>query len=236
MQNIIIALDGPAGSGKSTTARLVAKELGYLYIDTGAMYRAMTLAALRANCAISEDAIKPLLSTTTIHLQTTNGEAQRTYLNDEDVTHEIRSQAVTRLVSAVSALASVREALVQQQRRLGAKGGVVMDGRDIGTVVFPNAELKIFLVASVEERAKRRLRELETSGTSSGEALPTLSELSRQLAERDRLDSERSISPLRKAHDAIQIDTSLMNIEQQTARIIELARSIQQKNSMSDFF
>jgi len=229
MRNITIALDGPAGSGKSTTARLVAKELGYLYIDTGAMYRAMTLAVLRANCPISEDAIKPLLNTTTIHLQSVHGEEQRTYLNGEDVSQEIRSQVVTQFVSAVSALASVREALVQQQRRLGAQGGVVMDGRDIGTVVFPNAELKIFLVASVEERAKRRLRELEANSASSGEALPTLSELSRQLAERDRLDSERSISPLRKAADAIQIDTSLMNIEQQTARIVELARSIQQR-------
>jgi cytidylate kinase len=255
--SIIIALDGPAGSGKSTTARLVAERLGYVYIDTGAMYRALTLAVIRENADISDEGLKPLLANYTVRLavepaplfasmafdstlqhstmQDVTAQAsvtlQRTYLihkekgRSEDVSDEIRSQDVTMRVSAVSALATVRAAMVEQQRRMGSAGGVVMDGRDIGTVVFPQAELKVFLVASVEERARRRLRELEAKARQHPSfAVPTFEELCQQLQDRDKQDSERDISPLRKADDAVEIDTSNLSIEAQTARIIELAR------------
>jgi cytidylate kinase len=246
---IIIALDGPAGSGKSTTARLVAERLGYVYIDTGAMYRALTLAALREEAELSDEGMRPLLSKYAVRLaiepaplfaSATSSDAeqasvtlQRTYLEQsvngstrsEDVSEEIRSQDVTMRVSAVSALVSVRAALIEQQRRIGAAGGVVMDGRDIGTVVFPQAELKVFLIASVEERARRRLRELEEKARQHPSfTVPTFEELCKQLQERDRQDSERHISPLRKADDAVEIDTSNLSIEEQTNRIIALAQ------------
>lgn len=236
-KNIIIALDGPAGSGKSTTAQRVAHHLEYLYIDTGAMYRAVTLAALRENAAFTDEGMKPILATNFIRLAANDDErmpnmfgahfgGQRTYLNDEDVSDEIRSQDVTMQVSAVSALQSVREEMVEQQRAMGAGGGVVMDGRDIGTVVFPQAELKVFLIASVKERAKRRLRELQAKQNT---VVPSFEELCKQLQERDRQDSEREIAPLRKADDAIEIDTSTLTIDEQTARIVALAHQTIQR-------
>lgn len=217
---IIIALDGPAGSGKSTTARRVAQELGYIYIDTGAMYRAVTLAVLRTNTALEPEAITVLVQSLRIELQPSE-QGQRTMLNGEDVSEEIRSVRVTEAVSGVSALAPVRTAMVECQRELGKAGGVVMDGRDIGTVVFPSAELKVFLVASLEERAKRRLAELEQAGKAHN---ISPEEMSRQLQERDRQDSEREVSPLRKAADAIEIDTSSLSIDDQVHRILTLAR------------
>ncbi|TAE28186.1 MAG: (d)CMP kinase [Candidatus Kapaibacterium sp.] len=218
-RRIIIALDGPAGSGKSTTARNIAHTLGYVYIDTGAMYRAITLAALRAGAAIHNDALQAILQSARIELlPSTDG--QRTLLNGEDVSAEIRSHEVTEAVSGVSALGVVRSAMVERQRELGSAGGVVMDGRDIGTVVFPQAELKIFLVASLEERARRRLAEL---GAGASAANITLDEMCAQLGERDRQDSEREISPLTKATDAIEIDTSALSIDQQVAQILAFA-------------
>jgi CMP/dCMP kinase len=220
IKRIIIALDGPAGSGKSTTARRVAQTLGYVYIDTGAMYRAITLSALRANAAIEDAALAPLVQAAQIQLLPSE-QGQRTILNNEDVTDEIRSTRVTETVSAVSALSSVRSAMVERQRELGNAGGVVMDGRDIGTVVFPAAELKVFLVASLEERARRRLAELAASNNAQ---TLTLEEMCRQIEARDRQDSEREISPLRKADDAIEIDTSTLSIDDQAGRILALAR------------
>lgn len=214
---IIIAIDGPAGSGKSTTARRVAQELGYLYIDTGAMYRAVTLAVLRENKDISEASLSEILRNYSVLLRVTEV-GQRTYLNNEDVTMQIRSPEVTARVSAVSALGNVREAMVRQQQELGKDGGVVMDGRDIGTVVFPQAELKIYLVASPGERAQRRVLELEAQGVD-----VSAREVEQQIIERDRMDSEREISPLRKAADAIEIDTSHLSIEDQTSKVVELA-------------
>jgi cytidylate kinase len=215
-KRIIIALDGPAGSGKSTTARRVAGELGYVYIDTGAMYRAITLAALREERSLTNTDLLPLLEDYHLELVITP-DGQRTILGREDVTQEIRSPEVTKFVSTVSALPAVREALSNRQRDMGKNGGVVMDGRDIGTVVFPEAELKIFLMASLEERAKRRLAEL-------GETTLSLQEMCRQIDERDKQDAGRLVSPLRRAHDAIEIDTSHLSIEEQTSRILALAR------------
>lgn len=244
--NIIIALDGPAGSGKSTTARNVARHLGYLYIDTGAMYRALTLAAMREGLVLPElytnETISPLLGRYKVRLSTSDSSftpdmfgGQRTFLNDEDVSEEIRSLDVTTRVSAISAIPAVREAMVQQQRTMGLAGGVVMDGRDIGTVVFPGAELKIFLIASVEERARRRLKELiATSAVHS--SIPTLEELCALLNERDRQDSERLIAPLRKAPDAIEIDTSALTIDEQTLKILTLAREITTRKIPVDSF
>lgn len=215
-KRIIIALDGPAGSGKSTTARRVAEALGYVYIDTGAMYRAVTLAALREERSLTNFDMLPLLGE--YHLELTiTPEGQRTIWGHEDVTQEIRSSEVTKWVSAVSALPVVREAMSNRQREMGKKGGVVMDGRDIGTIVFPEAELKVFLVASLEERAKRRLAEL-------GDTTVTLEEMCRRIHERDMQDTERLVSPLRRAVDAVEIDTSDLSIEEQTARIVAMAR------------
>lgn len=222
-KRIIIALDGPAGSGKSTTARRVAEVLDYIYIDTGAMYRAITLAALREERSLTNSDLMPIVQEYRLEL-TVSPDGQRTILGREDVTNEIRSPEVTKLVSAVSALPSVREAMTKRQREMGQKGGVVMDGRDIGTVVFPEAELKVFLVASLEERAKRRLAELTATNAGGAAQGLSLEEMCQQISERDKQDTDRLVSPLRRASDAIEIDTSRLSIDEQTERILALAR------------
>jgi cytidylate kinase len=220
MKKIIIAIDGPAGSGKSSSAKIVAERLGYIYIDTGAMYRAITLEALRRGIADNEDEIYKILDELKIELHPSpNG--QRTILNGEDVSDAIRLPEVTRWVSPVSAMKCVREKLVAEQRQIGQNGGVVMDGRDIGTVVFPNAELKIYLVASIEARSERRAKELREKNIE-----VDLEELKKQIVDRDIYDSTRPISPLRKADDAIEIDTSNMTLQEQSELIIELAKKI----------
>jgi len=223
LKKIIIAIDGPAGSGKSTTARLAAERLGYIYIDTGAMYRAVTLAWLKQNEVFSEDVICNLLDNIKIELKQSEY-GQRTYLNGEDVSDEIRSIEVTKNVSPVSAIGCVREKLVDMQRELGRNGGVVMDGRDIGTVVFPNADLKIFLIASVDARAMRRTLELKGKGT-----FESVEEIKKQIIERDLYDSSRDISPLKQAEDAIEIDTSNLTIEVQTEKVVGFALEILSK-------
>ncbi len=220
MKKIVIAIDGPAGSGKSSSAKIVAERLGYIYIDTGAMYRAVTLEALRRGIAENEAEICKILDEINIELRT-SPQGQRTILNGEDVSDDIRLPGVTRLVSPVSAIGCVREKLVAEQRRIGERGGIVMDGRDIGTVVFPNAELKIYLVASIEARTERRAKELRAKGIR-----VEIEEIKKQIIERDNYDSSRAISPLRKAEDAILIDTSEMTLEQQSELIIELANKI----------
>ncbi|GBD06237.1 Cytidylate kinase [bacterium HR21] len=217
-RKLIIAIDGPAGAGKSTTARRVAERLGYLYIDTGAMYRAVTLAALRAGIPMEEGALAQLLPQLRLELHL-SPEGQRTLLNGEDVTEQLRDPEVTRWVSLVSSFPAVRRFLVEQQRRLGSQGGVVMDGRDIGTVVFPNADVKVFLTASLPVRAQRRYHELRQLGIA-----VTEEEVAAELARRDRLDSHRSESPLSCAPDAVVIDTTGLTIEEQTERVLELVR------------
>lgn len=222
-KKIIIAIDGFAGSGKSTTARLVAKELGYLYIDTGAMYRAVTLLWLRSGCELSERIICPLMED--IKLELLQGtEHQIVLLNGEDVSLQIRTPEVSSYVSPVSALGCVRHKMVEQQREMGRNGGVVMDGRDIGTHVFPNAELKIFLNASVEERAKRRQKELLEKNI-----IESFDNLVKNIQDRDYYDSNRDINPLRKAEDAIEIDTTNITIEQQCNLILGFVKKLLSK-------
>jgi cytidylate kinase len=211
-KKLVIAIDGPAASGKSTTARLVAEKLGYLHVDTGAMYRAVTAKVLKSGIRLDDlGKIGALLRSTRIELRGTGGSVT-VLVDGEDVTDQIRSREVTRSVSAVSRLRDVRQAMVREQRRMGEGGGIVLEGRDIGTVVFPNADLKIYLVADIEARARRRQRELEEQGIHS-----SLDVLRKEIAERDKLDSTREESPLRKADDAIMLDTSGLTIEEQVS-------------------
>jgi cytidylate kinase len=215
---LVIAIDGPAASGKSTTAKLVADRLGYTYIDTGAMYRAVTLAVLRAGIdPDDQEAVERLASECTITLASSDDARPTIQLNGVDVTNTIRTPEVTSNVSLVSSYPGVRERMVSMQQELGAKGGVVLDGRDIGTVVFPDADVKVFMVADLHARAERRHAELERTGTS-------VNTIEEQLAERDRFDSSREVSPLRKADDAVMIDTSGLTIEGQVERVLELVR------------
>jgi cytidylate kinase len=216
---LVIAIDGPAASGKSTTARLVAEHLGYLHIDTGAMYRAVTLKVLRSGLSPSDESRIPALLTDISVSFKRSGDTCHVLLDGEDVSDEIRTSRVTRAVSAVSSLAVVREAMVREQRKLGARGGVVLEGRDIGTVVFPDADLKVFLVAGLDARAGRRRKELRDRGLDADEKT-----LRSEIEERDRLDSTRAASPLRRAVDAIVVDTSNLSIEEQVSRVLEYAR------------
>ncbi|GKV65666.1 MULTISPECIES: (d)CMP kinase [unclassified Sporosarcina] len=213
-----IAIDGPAAAGKSTIAKLVAKKLGYTYIDTGAMYRAITYKVLQnAVDPCNEEEVEKLISRTQIELEQGN-EAQRVLLDGAEVSEAIRSHEVTSQVSAIAALTSVRQLLMKKQQNLAEERSVVMDGRDIGTTVLPDAELKIFMTASVEERAQRRLLEEQLRGMKSDYVT-----LKREITERDKADSEREISPLKKAEDAIIIDTTGKTIEQVTNMIVEYA-------------
>lgn len=222
MKKISIAIDGYSSCGKSTMARDLARAIGYIYVDTGAMYRAVTLYALRHNlfddgdniCAPElEEALPSIV--VSFKLNTKTGWPD-TYLNDELVEKDIRSLRVSQHVSPVSALAFVRRHLVEQQQRMGAGKGIVMDGRDIGTVVLPNAELKIFVTASVEVRARRRYEELKAKGT-----IESLDDIRLNVEQRDYIDTHRKASPLRQATDAILIDNSDMTIEQQRKWLLE---------------
>ncbi len=230
---MVIAIDGPAGSGKSTTARLVARELGFQYLDTGAMYRAIALAFLREGIPFTEEAARAFVSKLSIDLVPSE-EGLRVFLNGEDVTEEIRSPEVSRAASKVSALMAVREALVKIQRRIARKfeeeyGGVVVDGRDIGTVVFPDAEVKVFMVASPEVRARRRYEELRRQGKD-----VTYEEVLQEILERDRRDTERAISPLRKASDAVELDTTNMSIEEQVRFVLDLVKERQKGKNVTN--
>jgi len=218
MSKIVVAIDGPAGAGKSTIAKLVAGEIGYAYIDTGAMYRSVTWKWLQTGAEFDEAFISELSRKMVIEFKP-EANVNRVFVDGFEVTNAIRSAEVTANVSRVAAIGPVREAMVAQQRRMGDIGGVLMDGRDIGTVVFPKAQLKVFLTASVEERAMRRYKEL----VAKGEKLE-LEQLQKDIAFRDKQDSERAISPLRQAEDAILLDTSDMNIEQVVAKLKQLVQ------------
>jgi CMP/dCMP kinase len=225
-KRIIIAIDGPAGAGKSTTARRVAEHLGYVYIDTGAMYRALSIAVLRLSCPMTDTDLGKLAAECDIRLEPSNT-AQRVLLNGEDVTLAIRQADVTAIVSQISTFPSVRQALVKRQREIGESGGVVMDGRDIGSVVFPHAEVKVFLVAGVDERVRRRLLEAQARGEQITE-----SQVRQQIVSRDEIDSSRQESPLIKAPGAVEIDTTSCTIDQQVQRILDLITSYQTTHSI----
>jgi len=216
---MIVAIDGPAASGKSTTAKMVAKKLKMTYLDTGAMYRAVTLALLRSNTDLDDyDSVCQVVDELELDIYD-QGSKTVVRLDGEDVSQAIRSMQVTENVSAVSAVKYVREAMVEIQRNIGKKTNCVVEGRDIGTVVFPDAEFKIFMVADVKMRAERRLKELHEMGENR-----SLQEVMTDLKRRDEKDSTRSHSPLQKADEAIEIDTSMLSIDQQVGKIINLVR------------
>ncbi|MFC3928470.1 (d)CMP kinase [Streptococcus caprae] len=228
MNTIQIAIDGPASSGKSTVAKIIAKKLGYIYLDTGAMYRCVTLLALRQGYQAEQvDLILADIDRNPISFGLAKDGSQTVFLGDEDVTLAIRQNDVTNNVSWVSALASVREKLVEQQQKIAETGGIIMDGRDIGTVVLPQAELKIFLIASVDERAERRYKENLEKGIETD--LETLKE---EIAARDYKDSHREVSPLIEAEDAITFDTTGISIDGVVDFILQKALALQEKQSI----
>lgn len=216
MSFVSVAIDGPAGAGKSTIARQIAAELGYLYVDTGAIYRTVGLHARRMGAEPrSEEEVVPLLDGLKIELSVEADGLQHMYLNGEDVTGQIREPEIARYASAVSALPPVRAFLLEMQRSLARTKSVVMDGRDIGTVVLPNATVKIFLTASPEVRANRRWKELRERGNAD-----SYEQVLREVIQRDYDDSHRAIAPLRQAEDACLVDTSDLNLEESVALIL----------------
>ena len=213
----VIAIDGPAGAGKSTVAKLVAEKLGYTYIDTGAMYRAVAWKTLQHSKEATDEDILRAVQDIDVQLTCTES-GTRVTVDNTDVTREIRTPEVTHIVSRVAALGPVREKMVELQRAMATDGAVVMDGRDIGTNVLPNADVKIFLTASVEERARRRYDEMVAKGYA-----VDFDELKDEIASRDKQDSERAISPLRQAEDAVLLDSTALSIDEVVARIMELS-------------
>ncbi len=217
---MIIAIDGPAGAGKSTIAKLIAKQLGLVYIDTGAMYRAVGLKAKRNNIACSEqEKIEEMLKNTEVELKNENG-ATAVYLDGENVSTEIRLPEISRMASDISAVPAVRYAMVEMQRSMANKTDTILDGRDIGTFVLPNADVKIFLTASVEERAERRYKELIARGEN-----VKREDVRSDIEKRDYNDSHRALAPLKKADDATEVDTTGMTIDQVCEKIILLVRN-----------
>lgn len=220
-RNLKIAIDGPAASGKSTTAKLLAKRLGYLYIDTGAMYRALTLAVLRNAIKIDDvNSIVELVDKIRIDIKQSR-DGLHTYLNGEDVSEEIRLPKITEVISHISAYSEVRERMVTKQRLLAQRGSIIMDGRDIGTVVLEDADVKIFMKASLEQRSQRRFKELDKKGIN-----VDLEEIKSEIKRRDDLDSSRSVSPLKPAYNAYIIDTSNLSVTQQVEKIIDIIHKI----------
>ena len=216
MSALIIAIDGPSAAGKSTLAKRLAKDLGFIYLDTGAMYRALALKVLSEGIDISNDAALPeLIDRTEIDLAETGGKL-KVLLDGEDVSEKIRTPEVSQMASKASALKVVRHWMLVLQRALGQRGNVVAEGRDIGTVVFPDAEVKIYLDASLRERARRRVEELRKAGRQ-----VSLDETLREMGERDKRDSERDLAPLRKANDAIAIDSTSLDAEALARRVMQ---------------
>jgi cytidylate kinase len=216
MKKLIIAIDGPAGAGKSTVAQILAHRLCYTYIDTGAMYRAITWQALQNGVSHDLAAVANIAKTIGITLTYIDGKT-KVFVDNNDVTTEIRTPEVSRLVSEIAKIKAVREAMLDLQRQMADHGGIVMDGRDIGTHVLPSADVKVFLTASIKERAERRWRELTEKGFEI-----KLDELEQEIAARDKMDSERKIAPLIQAADAIFVDTTTLSIEQAVMAILKI--------------
>ena len=220
-KRICVAIDGPAGAGKSSVAKKVAQELNYLYIDTGAMYRAATWVALEQKVDLADEAhVVELVRRARIELLPPDQDSQgrvRVIVNGDDLSFIVRSRIITRFVSQVSAIGGVRQMLVEKQQQLATAGGVVMDGRDIGTVVLPHAELKVFLTASAEVRAQRRLKDMQEMGQTAD-----LQTITADIIQRDHLDSTRAISPLKQAEDAILIDTDNFTQAEVCQKVLEL--------------
>ena len=209
----IIAIDGPSGAGKSSAAKMIAEALSWDYLDTGAMYRATALALIRAGVGLEDEkALFGVLGSMRLEQLGT-----RIFLNDEDVSEAIRSHEITQFVTPVSADGRIRKVLVEQQRHIGQRGGFVVDGRDIGTVVFPNAALKIYLTASVETRAQRRFLEQQAKGNTM-----TLDAVAADIERRDHADSTRAVAPLRKADDALELDSSKLTLNEVVEKIVEM--------------
>ncbi|MBO8163031.1 MAG: (d)CMP kinase [Brevibacillus sp.] len=221
-----IAIDGPAGAGKSTVAQLVAQRLSLVYIDTGAMYRALAWAVLHHGVPVEDEAaVASLLRDSAISLKRTPS-GQIVLWNGEDITSQIRTPKVSHHASIVASYPQVREQMLQLQRAMAAEGNVVMDGRDIGTHVLPDADVKIFLTASVEERARRRLAELQQQGLD-----VDLESLRQEIAERDRRDSERTVAPLRRAEDAHLVDTTGLEVHEVVERVLQICKQTGEQGS-----
>lgn len=221
-QGPVIAIDGPAGTGKSTATRRLCEALHFTHVDTGALYRSLAFLLTENGAEIDEAAAVALARTVNLEFkrEPAKNPANRIYANSRDLTDFIRTPEVSMKASAVSALPGVRAALLGLQRRMGARGKTILEGRDIGTVIFPDADVKFFLTASADERTKRRLAELEAAGKD----VPSFEELKRQIVERDEADSRRAVAPLKKADDAIVIDTSAMTLDQVVAEMARRAK------------
>lgn len=218
MKQSVVAIDGPAGAGKSTIAQMVAKKLGYVYIDTGAMYRAVAWKVLQSGQPVTDALILKIVEDTNVSLENVNGQIY-VKVDGKDVTGQLRTPTVTGLVSRVAQLAPVREKMVLLQREMARNGAVVMDGRDIASHVLPKADVKVFLTASIEERAKRRWQEVKDKGY-----VADLEELKKEIEARDKADMERAVSPLVRVPEAVLLDTTGMEIEEVVAAVLKLCR------------
>ena len=218
MKKLVVAIDGPAGAGKSTVSQLAAKKLGYTYIDTGAMYRAVAWKTLQQEKEVTDELILDVVKDINVRLHY-DGNKTVVVVDDVDITGEIRTPEVSHIVSQVAALGPVREKMVDLQRKMAAEGGVLMDGRDIASHVLPNADVKIFLTASIDERAKRRYKEMKEKGFD-----VEIDKLKADIRARDKADSEREISPLVRVDDAVLLDTTRMSIDEVVDEIIKLCR------------
>lgn len=214
-----VAIDGPASAGKSTVAKIIAKNMGYIYLDTGAMYRACTLVANQNHLAYDDQSgILKALNNNIISFKNINDD-QRVYINDKDVSFDIRTPEITANVSQVSALSEIRKKMVEIQRKIAGENNIIMDGRDIGTTVLPDADVKIFLIASAASRAKRRYLDFKEKGINQN-----LTDIEKDIADRDYKDMHRQISPLRKAEDAYQVDTTDMSIDQVVNKLTQIIK------------
>jgi CMP/dCMP kinase len=219
-KNIIIAIDGPAGSGKSTAAKNLANKLGFTYLDTGAMYRAITYLALRAGIVDNKDEVIKIAQSVSLRLLTEDGKT-RVFADNEELTDQIRTYEVNSKVSEVSVIPEVRTEMVKIQKRVGSEGCIVAEGRDVTTVVYPDADVKIYLTASIEERAKRRFKEFQTKHDNI-----SMEEVQANLEKRDKIDSGRAVSPLRKADDAIEFDNTGLTPEEDLKYLLNIVNDV----------